>query len=131
MRTQERTLHELQMPKVRTPQKRVDLNIQEIEKNYRIDANGSIFSLHGNKYLKPARNTAGHLYVGLFKYKLNCMISVARIVAEKYIGKPPLKAKLIHKDYNLSNNNHTNLEYSTHSQIILNSHSNKRVFYSQ
>lgn len=107
----------------------MNLDIQEIEKYYRIEPNGQILSLKSQRYLKPVRNTAGHLHVCLFKYKRDCMIQVARLVAEKYLGRPPLKAKINHIDSNLSNNNISNLEYSSISKILNRSfQTNKRVF---
>ena len=105
------------------------IDIKQIEKHYCIEPNGQILSLKSQRYLKPIYNTAGHSHVCLFKYKRDCMIPVARLVAEKYLGAAPPKAKINHIDFNIANNDYTNLEYSTLSSIIIRSHfANKRVF---
>lgn len=107
----------------------MNLDIQEIEKYYRIEPNGRILAIKSGRYLTNVRNQNGHLYVGLFKYRPNKMIAVASLVAQKYLGKPPLKAKINHKNSNIADNNISNLEYSTHSDILRRSfHTDKRVF---
>jgi hypothetical protein len=105
------------------------IDIEQIEKHYRIEPDGRILAIKSGRYLTNVRNLNGHLYVGLFKYRPNKMIAVASLVAEKYLGTAPPKAKINHKDFNIANNNITNLEYSTLSSIIIRSHfANKRVF---
>lgn len=108
---------------------RLEINIPEIEKNYRIDEDGKIYSIKAHKYLKPIRNTAGHLHVCLYRHKPNTMYLIGRLVAAKYIGVCPLKLQLSYKDFNIHNNHYSNLEYISHSRLIMRSHgSNKRIF---
>jgi len=105
------------------------IDIEQIEKHYRIEPDGRILAIKSGRYLTNVRNQNGHLYVGLFKYRPNKMIAVASLVAQKYLGQPPLKAKINHKDFNIANNNISNLEYSTHSAIVIRSYNSpKRVF---
>ena len=108
---------------------KLPIDIEQIEKYYRIEPDGRIFALKSGRYLTNVRNQNGHLYVGLFKYRPNKMIAVASLVAEKYLGIPPLKTKINHKNSNIADNNISNLEYLSHSEILRRSFStNKRVF---
>ena len=99
------------------------IDILAIEKNYRIEEDGAVWSCRKNKYIKPIYNTAGYLYVSITigneHYK---MIAVHRLVATKYIGQCPPKLETSHKDGSRTNNHYTNLEYLTHQQNILKSY---------
>jgi hypothetical protein len=98
------------------------INIPEIEKHYRIDEDGAIFSLRKHKYLKPTFNTVGYLYVYI-RIDNNAQDSrfyaVHRLVATKYIGQCPDNKETSHKDGNKLNNTPSNLEYLSHSENIL------------
>lgn len=110
----------------------MDIDITQIEKHYRIEEDGKIFSLNRQKYLKPIRNTAGHLHIGLGYYKTGKLFLIGNLVAQKYLGERPPKTQLSYKDFNIHNLHYTNLEYKTHSEIISRSRSGiNRVFYSQ
>jgi len=103
------------------PKRHIDL--PTIEKYYRIDEDGAIFSYRKNKYLKPIFNTAGYLFVAIVTdddpYR---MIAVHRLVATKYVGECPPELETSHKDGNKMNNHYTNLEYLTHAKNILKSY---------
>jgi hypothetical protein len=108
------------------------INIEEIEKFYRIEEDGTIFSLRKNRYLLPSFNTAGYLFVNLTTSpdgKNGTLYSVHRIVATKYLGQCPENLETSHKDGNKLNNHYTNLEYLSHAKNILKSYKEHgRVF---
>jgi hypothetical protein len=107
----------------------MDISIADIEQHYRIEEDGKVFSLKRQKYLKPIRNTAGHLHVGLGYYQTGKLFLIGSLVALKYLGERPQKSQLSYKDFNIHNLHYTNLEYKTHAQIIQRSRSmGKRVF---
>jgi hypothetical protein len=108
----------------------MDINIADIEKHYRIEEDGKVFSLNRQKYLKPIRNTAGHLHIGLGYYQTGKLFLIGSLVALKYLGERPPMSQLSYKDFNIHNLHYTNLEYRTHAQIILRArNTGKRVFY--
>ncbi len=98
------------------------INIEEIEKFYRIEEDGSVFSLTKNRYLKAVPNKAGYLHVCLHLYQANKFFLVHRLVAAKYIGPCPVGKEVFHKDDNKLNNHYLNVEYLTHKDIILKSY---------
>lgn len=95
-----------------------------IEKYFRIDEDGAVFSYRKNKYLKPTFNTSGHLYVLLpvpapdyyLEHDPARNYAIHRLVAAKYLGQCPDGKETSHKDGNKTNNHYTNLEYITHSE---------------
>jgi hypothetical protein len=99
-----------------------DIDITEIEKYYRIEEDGAIFSLRKQKYLKATFNTAGYLFVCITTPEESRFYSVHRIVATKYLGTCPPELETSHKDGNKLNNHYTNLEYLSHSENILKSY---------
>ena len=95
---------------------RVRLNINEIEKYYRIDEDGAIWSYKHQRYVRQTRTTTGYLYVSL--YPIRTMTSVHKVIAQKYLGGCPPRCEVSHKDGNKMNNHWSNLEYITHSDNI-------------
>ena len=103
--------------------RKIPIDITEVEEFYRVDEDGAIWSYNKKKYLKPTFNTAGYLFVSITtRNYYRRFISVHRLVAAKYIGECPPELETSHKDGNKQNNHCTNLEYLTHSQNILKSY---------
>ena len=106
------------------------IDIPRIEKYFRIDEDGAIWSRRRQKYLKPTFNTAGYLYVAIpipdetnvNRYESVRSYAVHRLVATKYIGQCPEEKETSHKDGNKTNNYWINLEYITHAENILKSY---------
>lgn len=98
------------------------IDIEKIERHYRIEEDGSIFSFRKQKYLKSSFNTAGYLFVCLTTDEKPRFFAVHRIVATKYLGECPPKLETSHKDGDKLNNHYTNLEYISHSANILKSY---------
>jgi hypothetical protein len=107
------------------------IDIEKIEKHFRIEEDGAIWSLRKHKYLKPTFNSAGYLYVmltvvgdnGLNDPELTRQYGVHRLVATKFLGQCPDDKETSHKDGHKMNNHYSNLEYLTHSQNVLKSYS--------
>lgn len=108
-----------------TPEKK-KIDIESIEKFFRIDEDGAVWSYRRQRYLKPTFNTSGYLFVAIpiypeqiregYKWAYN--YAVHRLVAVKYIGQCPYGLETSHKDGNKCNNHYTNLEYITHSENL-------------
>ena len=106
------------------------IDIERIEKYFRIEEDGAVYSLRKHKYIKPRFNTAGYLFVNLpvpddndpYSTEFARNYAVHRLVATKYIGQCPPELETSHKDGNKMNNHWTNLEYLTHAQNILKSY---------
>jgi hypothetical protein len=117
------------------------IDIPQIEKYFRIEEDGAVWSLRREKYIKPTFNSAGYLYVSLpvpgyneeNMYEFARQYAVHRLVATKYIGQCPEDKETSHKDGNKMNCHWSNLEYITHAQNILKSYSehsrSKACFY--
>jgi len=102
---------------------RLPINITEIEKYYRIEEDGAVFSLVKDRYLRAVPNSAGYLHVCLHLYMKNKFFSVHRLVSAKYNGECPPNKEACHDDGNKQNNHYTNIIYRTHSENVLQSYS--------
>jgi hypothetical protein len=101
------------------PKKFIDIPL--IERYYRIDEDGAIFSLRKQRYLKPTYNSAGYLFVYIRidnEPMSSRFYGVHRLVATKYIGQCPEHLETSHKDGSRQNNHASNLEYISHSDNI-------------
>lgn len=112
------------------PVRRRDINIEQIEKYFTIEEDGSVWSLRRKKYIKATFNTAGYLFVqlpipnddGTYPSENTRTYAVHRLVATKYISPCPPELETSHKDGDKLNNHYSNLEYLSHSQNILKSY---------
>ena len=93
------------------------INLEEVEKYYRIEEDGAVWSYRRNRYLKPTRNSVGYYYVYIALEGLE-RISVHRLVTAKYIGQCPPGLETSHKDGNQTNNHWSNLEYNSHAENV-------------
>jgi hypothetical protein len=103
---------------------RVKLDIGAIEAHYRIEEDGSVWSLRMGRYVKPTYcgGYYDYYYVSLHDAGIG-MVSVHKVVASKFIGVCPDGCEISHKDGNKWNNHWGNLEYITHSANLLKSFS--------
>lgn len=101
---------------------RVHLDLPRIEKYYRIEEDGAIWSYKLGRYLCPTRcgGTYSYFYVCI-KDSGYTWVSVHKLVASKYLGVCPAGCEISHKDGNKWNNHRDNLEYITHSENLLKS----------
>lgn len=97
------------------------IDIQEIERHYRIEEDGAVWSHMKGRYLKPVRNSVGYFHVFIAKPHLG-WITVHRLVACKYIGQCPDGLETSHKDGLKENNHWTNLEYISHRDNVIRSY---------
>jgi hypothetical protein len=97
------------------------IDIDEIEKNYRIEEDGAVWSYLKNRYLKPTPNYVGYYYVAIAKPRLG-LTAIHRLVACKYIGQCPEGLETSHKDGKKENNHWTNLEYISHRDNVMKSY---------
>lgn len=93
--------------------KSIDLSL--IEKCYRIEGDGKVWSFLRGRYLAVRGNNCGYLHVTL-NAGIYGPFSVHRLVAAQYIGVCPDGMEINHKDGDKLNNHWTNLEYVTHSE---------------
>jgi hypothetical protein len=96
---------------------KIRLDLARIEKHYRIEADGAVWSYRLGRYLKPTFSGGyyQYYYVSLRDAGIG-YVSVHRLVAEKYIGVCPDRIR--HKDGNRYNNHWSNLGYITHTEIM-------------
>jgi hypothetical protein len=107
------------------------IDIEKIERFYRIEEDGNIFSLRKQRYLSPSFNTAGYKFVNLTTGEVGSgtLYSVHRIVATKYLGQCPENMETSHEDGNIMNNHYSNFKYRTHADNCLKSYrEHGRVF---
>jgi len=93
---------------------------------YLIYRDGSIYSLHSNRYLKAAIKKTGYSQISLINHASEeKTVLVHRLVAEAFIPNPLDKPQVNHKDGNKLNNHDTNLEWVTASENQRHAYKNK------
>lgn len=88
----------------------------EYEGLYQVSADGRVFSLVSNKWLKPRNAGSGYQVVMLYHNKKGKNAYVHRLVAEAFIDRIDGKSCVNHKDGDKTNNCAENLEWVTHSE---------------
>jgi hypothetical protein len=86
--------------------------------DYYVDIYGNVY--RNDRKLKPQRNR-GYLRVKI--YPEGKYVYIHRLVASAFIPNPEGKPEVNHLDKDKTNNNVTNLEWSTHSENLKHSHS--------
>ena len=109
--------------------------IYPLNTNYLVYENGDVINITTKRKLKPSKQVikgveTGYIYISLLsgspKNWLLNRISLHRVLAITFIDNPEGKPWVNHKDRNRSNNELTNLEWSTISENIQHSYDNGR-----
>lgn len=96
---------------------KINIDVAEIEKYYRIEDDGSIYSYKRQKYVKYSYSQLGYVYVSL-RPVISRNVLLHRVVAAKYLGPCPPGLEVDHIDANKQNNHWNNLQYVTHKYNI-------------
>jgi len=92
--------------------------------NYIITNDGRVYNSQRNKYLVPAKNEGGYMYltlsdgkkqVKLINSKKRVNFGIHRLVATLYLDNPNNYLEVNHIDFDKTNNNVDNLEWISHS----------------
>lgn len=93
--------------------------------NYEASTRGRIRNNRNGYILNPSVNFSGYLEVNISKQKAKQKVElVHRMITQTFLPNPENKRTVNHKDHNRTNNNLSNLEWSTHSEQS--NHSRKR-----
>ena len=84
--------------------------------NYLVSNQGRVFNFKFKKFLKPAKDRGGYLYVGLYKNGVRKHHKIHRLVANAFILNPENKRTVNHIDGVKTNNFVDNLEWNTQSE---------------
>lgn len=101
-------------------------NMKKIKgfEDYSIDVLGNIYSSKGNIFLKKHKDAHGYIVVGFNKNLKTYHFKVHRLIAENFLSNPKGLPIINHKDGDKSNNNISNLEWSTHSRNLKHAYDN-------
>jgi|LauGreDrversion4_2_1035121.scaffolds.fasta_scaffold61211_3 hypothetical protein len=84
--------------------------------NYIITNDGRVYNSIRKKYLTPARNEGGYMFIGLSDNENKRMnFSIHRLVATMFLDNPNNHTEVNHIDYDKTNNNVSNLEWISRS----------------
>lgn len=81
--------------------------------DYTINVDGSIYSKHRKRFLKPCKGSHGYFKINLMKDKKSCNKLVHRLVALTFIPNPNNLPDVNHIDGNKENYGISNLEWCT------------------
>ena len=90
------------------------IDIKGYEGLYAVTEEGKVWSYRRKKFLSPAKNNSGYLYVNLWKDGRMKLHTLHRLVAQTYIPNPHNYPEVNHKDENKENPHASNLEWCTH-----------------
>ena len=90
-------------------------DIKNYEGLYAVTEDGKVWSYRRNKYLAPAQNNSGYLYVDLSLKGKQERLYLHRIVAETYLDNPLNLPCVNHKNEIKTDNRLENLEFCTYS----------------
>ena len=103
--------------------------IKGYEGLYAVTSCGKVWSYRRKKFLKPADNGFGYLYVSLWKENKKHQARVHRLIAQAYLEQPEGKTEVDHIDGNGYNNCVNNLRWVTSAENKANAKmSNKKCF---
>lgn len=91
-------------------------NLPEIEKYYDILSDGRLYSKRLGRFMKPSRSYSGSMSYMITIDSGTMGVTVARLVALKYVPKPPDKKYVGYRDGNRYNNNADNLVWDTNEE---------------
>lgn len=108
------------------------IDIEACAGKYEVTEDGQVYSFTSEKFLKPSVHKLGYIKYALLAHKGSTfnngnpkrVFSAHRLVAFAFIGNPPSEyhTDCHHKDHDKSNNHHSNLEWTTHSENLLRSY---------
>jgi hypothetical protein len=98
-------------------------DIPGFEGLYQVSNFGRVKSFHRKKekILNPSVDNVGYLHISLYRHikGLHRNVTVHRLVAELFLGKPGEKREVNHIDGNKQNNTSENLEYVMHKDNMI------------
>jgi hypothetical protein len=98
------------------------MNLDKIEKNYKITFDGKIQNKKTKRFLKLKKCKNGYLRTWLSIDGKRFVYSIHRLVAFKFLKNYKEGLEVNHIDGNKKNNNYKNLEWVTHKENVLHSY---------
>lgn len=102
-------------------------DIEGFEGLYQVSNLGRVKSFYTNRILKCSTHPQGYLTVTLCKDSTKYTKKIHRLVAQAFIPNPDNKPEVNHIDENKTNNNLSNLEWSTRKENVNHGTRNKRA----
>jgi len=90
-------------------------DVKDYEDRYQLSNTGKVFNKETNKFLKTVLKSRGHREVSLSKNRKVKQISVHRLVASHFLDNPNNLQIVFHIDGNKTNNNVTNIKWTSSS----------------
>lgn len=94
-------------------------DIDNYEGLYGITSCGKVYSYRSKRFLKPAKDKDGYLYVILCVNNVRKKYLIHRLVAMAYISNPDLLPTVNHKDEDKTNNSINNLEWMSRRDNVI------------